>query len=220
MHLGGGLCDITNFRTLCTICHARVTKEQATRRAQMRAAGNTRTITALFSSQNDSIAARRAEQAAQDGDTGGHGESRDAGAADGGTGSGRSKRKAGALLDALAKGAATRLATGRRRGNAGGQKRRRGGGAVQATLSHGGGLQLGRPKKGPGRQGGDAHASSGAGVTVDLVDSDSDFETDGGKLLRKPARGEHALAASPSASPCAGGDAAAGQGLKEKAGGS
>jgi hypothetical protein len=33
VHLGGGLCDITNFRTLCTVCHAKVTKQQAADRA-------------------------------------------------------------------------------------------------------------------------------------------------------------------------------------------
>ena len=40
MHLGGGLCDITNFRTLCTVCHAKVTKRQAAERAGRRAAAS------------------------------------------------------------------------------------------------------------------------------------------------------------------------------------
>lgn len=40
VHLGGGLCDITNFRTLCTVCHAKVTKRQAAERAGRRAAAS------------------------------------------------------------------------------------------------------------------------------------------------------------------------------------
>lgn len=202
VHLGGGLCDITNFRTLCTICHARVTKEQATRRAQMRAAGNTHTLTALFSSQNSNIA-RRAEQAAS-GDVDGR-----SGEAGGGAGGGRSKRKASTILENLAKGAAKRLAAGSRRGKAGLQNCRLGGNAVQATLMHGGRLHVRAPRKLPGSQ--CAPTSSGARTTVALVDSDSDFETDGAKLLRPPARAEHDTDASPSA-----GGGTSSQGSKEK----
>jgi hypothetical protein len=50
VHLGGGLCDITNFRTLCTVCHAAVTKQQAKDRARHRAAMNTRSLEEVFAS--------------------------------------------------------------------------------------------------------------------------------------------------------------------------
>lgn len=185
MHLGGGLCDITNFRTLCTICHMRVTKEQATRRAQMRAAGNTRTITSLFSSQNDSNATRKTGKGAKSREVSQEETPRS------------SKRRVGTLMDALAQGGGKRLAGGRRRGHVSGQKRWRG--AVQATLMHGGAIQVGACVK-PGSHCGSAAAaqSGGSGGVVIIPDSDSDFETDDVKLLRPAARGERAALGSQS----------------------
>lgn len=47
MHLGGGLCDIANFRTLCTLCHSAVTRRQARERALSRAAVTTRSLATL-----------------------------------------------------------------------------------------------------------------------------------------------------------------------------
>lgn len=36
VHLGGGECSVENMRTLCSVCHAKVTKEQAAARAKER----------------------------------------------------------------------------------------------------------------------------------------------------------------------------------------
>lgn len=46
---GGGLCDVDNLRTLCTLCHLEVTKRQAKERAAQRAAGKARWATSLTS---------------------------------------------------------------------------------------------------------------------------------------------------------------------------
>lgn len=53
VHLGGGLCDITNFRTLCTCCHADVTAKQARDRAKHADAGHTRGIPEMFEAARD-----------------------------------------------------------------------------------------------------------------------------------------------------------------------
>jgi len=45
---GGGLCDLTNFRTLCTVCHGDETAKQATARARARHAANTPTLPQLY----------------------------------------------------------------------------------------------------------------------------------------------------------------------------
>lgn len=178
VHLGGGLCDITNFRTLCTVCHMRVTKEQATRRAQLRAAGNTHTITALFSSQSELKAPAGPQKVPQDvGDVAEHALA------------GRSaKRKAGALAEALGKAGQKRLAGGKRRGLAATPRRRL---AVQSTIAPGGQLHRWASQQSAGdlrsRMRAQGNGSGAASVTA--VDSDSDFETDSANLLRPPARG-------------------------------
>eukprot|EP00892_Ulva_mutabilis_P001706 jgi/Ulvmu1/11536/UM078_0026.1 len=179
VHLGGGLCDITNFRTLCTICHMRVTKEQATRRAQLRAAGGTHTITSLFNSQTESTAA----------DTTTKTKLARSGASVEGKAAGRgAKRKAGALMDALAKG--KRLAAGRRRAGMGALQRRPGGGAVQATITPGGLIDRGAATQGSGPVQSESVAQVASDVPAEVVaiDSDSDFETGSANLLRPSAR--------------------------------
>ncbi|CAH1791115.1 unnamed protein product [Owenia fusiformis] len=47
---GGGWADLTNLRTLCTVCHKRVTSEQLKNRSKTKAARNTKHITTFFKS--------------------------------------------------------------------------------------------------------------------------------------------------------------------------
>jgi HNH endonuclease len=59
VYQGGGLCDVSNLQTLCTVCHQKRTREQASKRGRERRAMGTTSITSFAVKRNAPAAAAK-----------------------------------------------------------------------------------------------------------------------------------------------------------------